>query len=131
MHNKFLNFLNQLARQVLDSAVEGLWDGVWEKIFELVIEAEEKWEESGRGEEKKKWVIAQIMEYLEEHDKLSWLNQKELKLFLCRVIDAFIDSLNMLLGHNWIERVKELEEELWEELFGLVKVNLEKKISAD
>ncbi|WP_245579475.1 glycoside hydrolase family 108 protein [Halonatronum saccharophilum] len=125
MSDKILSFLGLIVRNILNNTLEGLWGEVWEIIFELVIEAEKRWDESGKGKEKKKWVMDKLMKYINENINLNWIKKQLIEFFLSKVIDALIATLNEFVGNDWIDKVEELEEE-WRDRFGFDDDELKK-----
>ncbi|MCK8816891.1 hypothetical protein MWH28_05825 [Natroniella sulfidigena] len=122
MAERVLSFISLIVRQIFNNTAEKLWDGLWEEIFAAIIAAEEKWEESGQGKVKKEWVMEQVMNYAKEELELNWIKRRIVEFFISRVIDSLIETFNELVGEDWIDQVKELEEE-WRERY------LNKKLS--
>ena len=113
-----LSFLSFFVRRVLDDDIDELWDEIWEKIFTLVIEAENKWDEKNRGKEKKKWVVEKVMKYIKQKVEPNWIKRQIINLFISRVVDRLVNTLNEELGKDWIEQAEELEEDWHKEIFG-------------
>ncbi|WP_408956486.1 hypothetical protein [Natroniella sp. ANB-PHB2] len=116
MSERILSFLSLIVRRIFSDVAETLWDNIWEEIFEAIIKAEEKWQESGQGKVKKEWVMEQVMDYIQEEVELNWIKRRMVEFFLSQVIDALIETFNELVGEDWIDQVKELEEE-WRERY--------------
>lgn len=104
-----LIFLSALVRSFLVNLVQNLWDGLWEEIFIAVAKAESRWDEGGRGEKKKEWVMSEVLSYLDEQANLNFIQRQVARLFVSRVVDAVIETLNESLGKDWVERIRELE----------------------
>lgn len=109
-----LVFLGGLVRSLVTRIAQGLWDELWTQIFNGVAYAEERWIESGRGAQKKTWVLDAVMEFIEQRASLNWLQRQIVKLFVGRVIDAIVEVANEELGKDWVDKVKDLERELAE-----------------
>ena len=115
MKEMVIAVLAQLVRSIFESFAQNLWDGLWEEIFVAVVEAEEKWEE-GYGEKKKKfveeWILNYIDKQLNEDEGLGWIQTHIIKIFVSRVVDSILDSINKELGHDWLKRAKKAKDDL-------------------
>lgn len=100
------------VESILKSISQALWDGMWAVVFDAVESAEEKWESGDYARKKKEFVIEQAIQFVENRQKLGWIKKQAVKLFLSTAIDHIINSLNSELGKNWVEKVKEKEDEL-------------------
>jgi len=108
-----LAFLAALVQRFLTRVAQELWDQLWAQIFAAVAEAEERWIESGSGAKKKEWAVNAVMSAIEERiSSLGWLQKMILRLFIGEVIDAIIATVNDELGHDWVEKVKQVERDL-------------------
>lgn len=114
--NVVILLLIGVVQRILQGIAQGLWDGLWNAIFQAVAYAEQKWEESGRGAEKKAWAKEQILAYVNQKAQLSWVQRMIFNLFVDNVIDTLVDEINNALGHNWSDAVKEVEKELNEKI---------------
>ena len=117
MREKILAALTCLVRSFLQTGKESLWDNVWEKIFYVVVEAEKKWEESGRGQEKKEWAKDKLLLYINDLVGLNWIQRRVVSLFLSLSIDTLLDTLNENLGKDWLDKVKEFEQKWKDSIF--------------
>lgn len=105
---KGLALLWTFAEYILDA----IWDATWEVIFDAVEKAEEQWEEGELVKDKKKFVIEKALQFIEDHRGLNWIERHAVKLFFNVAIDGLIQSLNKDIGKNWVEKVKEREDQL-------------------
>ena len=116
MKEIILPVLIGMGKKILGSIIlntgQSLWRATWSEIFLAVEFAERKWEQSGRGENKKRWVIKQVMAFVKQRAKLNWLQRRIIILLISQVANAIVDSLNEEIGHNWIKHVESLEREL-------------------
>lgn len=100
------------AQSFLQKIAQNLWDAMWVEIFGAITEAEKEWDESGRGEEKKQFVIDKVFEFVQERKNLNFIERQALKILLNITIDSIIKTINEEMGKNWVEKVKEYEDEL-------------------
>ena len=109
-----LAFLLAIGERILQKVAQGLWDELWRYVFAAVKEAEQKWEESGRGAAKKEWVLEQALKFIDERAKgqLNWLQRLILRLLIGEVVDAIIELVNEEFGHDWVAKVREVERRL-------------------
>ncbi|QTL97102.1 hypothetical protein GM661_03465 [Iocasia frigidifontis] len=105
-------FFYGYVKKILNSLVNNLWDELWVEIIKGVNLAEQKWKESGQGEAKKKWVMEQVMTFINEQTELNWLQKKLVYIFVDKTIDALIDTFNEELGKDWGNKVAEWKEML-------------------
>ena len=110
--NTFMVFLGALAHRILQGLAQHLWDRLWLALFDFAVEAEQKWKESGKGEEKKEWVMAKMLEFIEDKANLSWIQRQVIGMFVSEIINALVDEFNTQLGKDWGNRVEELQDEL-------------------
>jgi len=109
---KGLALLWTFVEYILKSISQGLWDGVWAVVFDAVEQAEEKWEQGDYARNKKEFVIEEAVKFVEKRKKLGFIKKRAVKLFLSTSIDYLINTLNEELGKNWVETVKEREDQL-------------------
>jgi hypothetical protein len=110
-----LKLVLTLVTSVFQRVANDLWDVFWLKLFESITEAENKWQESGQGQQKKAWVAQNlttfILQYAEASGKqLSWLDKKILSIFVSKITDVVLEYINNSLGHDWRAKAEELEQ---------------------
>lgn len=108
-----LAFLAAVVQRFLTRVAQELWDQLWTQIFAAVAEAEQRWVEAGQGAQKRDWAVNTVMTAIEEKiTSLGWIQRMILRLFIGEVVDAIIATVNDELGHDWVEKVKQVEREL-------------------
>ena len=112
MKDAVLSLTLGIARRTMMKVGQYVWDGTWNMIIQGIAEAEGLWEESGRGKEKKKYVIEKAIEYIEKNVRLNFITRRIMVMFVSRVVDAILDQLNEEIGTNWAEQVEDLQAEL-------------------
>lgn len=110
MGDRVLGLVSNFLRVILGNVKNNLWDQLWYKTFEYVIQAEEYWDEQGRGKHKKQWVKNKVLEFINEAVGLNWIQRRIASFFLATVIDSLIDTLNDQLGKDWIKQAQQIEE---------------------
>ncbi len=112
MKTILISVLSIVVKSFLSRLGRNLWDALWLKIFEAVVEAEKHWVESGKGEEKKDWVIRYVLEWLDGHIRVTWIHRRVLRLFINQLVDTFVEILNSNeeTGKNWIKSVEKIEK---------------------
>ena len=58
------------------------------------------------------------MKYINQKAEPNWIKRQIINLFISRVVDALVKTLNEELGKDWIDQAEELEEDWYKELFG-------------
>jgi len=100
------------VRSVLKSASQAIWEGLWGVLFAAIEEAEERWREEGKGQERKSFVEDKVMSFVQEKADLNFIQRQAVKLFVSKTIDTIVEQLDDELGENWIEKVDEYKQEL-------------------
>lgn len=112
MWNKILTvYIVAIAKKV----TRVVWDSFWDVVDTLMVKAEENWdwEETGQGEDKKKFVMDFCMDYIKKHMELNWLQTFALKLFLSNIIDKVIEAVNKdYEDGGWVKYTKSLKKYL-------------------
>ncbi len=112
MRDFFLGLLVRFAERTLRRIGNHVWIGAWELKIEGVAEAEKYWEEKGRGEDKKEFVIKKVMGYIEGQKNLNFITRKILEMFVSRMVDAILEQLNEEIGKDWASQVEDLRDKL-------------------
>ena len=112
-----LIFLGAVVRNLLTKIAQNLWESVWTEIAAAVAQAERQWREAGQGKVKRDWVVSEILTFVEREAKakgvaLNWFQRLVVRLFVGAVADALVQYINEAMGHDWVQRIDELEDEL-------------------
>ncbi len=51
----------------------------------------------------------EVMSCLDEQANLNLIQRQVARLFVSRVVDAIIETLNETLGKDWVKRIQEIE----------------------
>jgi len=101
------------VKSFLKKIAQELWDNIWIEIFGAIAEAEKKWKENPDFiDDKRQYVKDYIFDYISEKKKLNFIEKQALNIFLNVVIDSIIATINEGLGKDWVEKIKELEDQL-------------------
>lgn len=87
------------------------WDDLWDKLYKLIAEAEKLYYQDG-GAKRKDWVIDQTIKWMEEFMKPNVVQRWILRSGLDIVVDVLVKALNDSIGHDWVEKAKEMEHQL-------------------
>lgn len=109
--NPFVNIALAFLGALLSKAANLVWDDIWAKLYELIAQAETLYY-SEAGLKRKDWVIEQSLIWLDEKLKPSGIQRFILKFALTSLVDALVKSLNDTIGHNWVDKAKEIETRL-------------------
>lgn len=99
-------------QDVLVRMANSMWDALWEQIFLAVAKAERDWEEAGAGAKKKEQVVAEVMAWLDEKAKLSFVQRIIARFLVGHVVDALVAEFNARLGKDWVSKAKEIERKI-------------------
>jgi|SRR6056297_818323 len=101
------------VKSFLKKIAQELWDNIWIEIFGAIAEAEKKWKENPDFiDDKRQYVKDYIFDYISEKKKLNFIEKQALNIFLNVVIDSIVATINEGLGKDWVEKIKELEDQL-------------------
>ena len=109
--SEVLAFLAAFVAAFLQRLVKGLWEELWQEIFKAVVEAEKQWGEK-TGPQKREQVINQILAYIDERAKLTWLQKMIVRMFVAQLVDALVAQVNETLGHDWLAKAQEVKAKL-------------------
>ncbi len=104
--------LAQIGWRLLKTSAQSLWDGFWSTLFWAIEKAEDLWEESGRGDNKKEWVVDAVMDFAKQKWNLNFITRRGLRVFVGRVVDAALDELNKTVGKDWKSKVGDVQSKL-------------------
>lgn len=102
------------VESLLKDIADAVWDALWEVLFEGIAEAEKKWDEGEFAEDKKEFVVEQVMEWVEEQEHFGWVRKKFIRMFLGIVIDRIVAELNEKVGEDWAEQAEDVKDDLSE-----------------
>ncbi len=109
MKNIIISVVMSFAIPALKQLGEVLWEAFWDFLYQAMVVAEGQWAESGKGADKKEFVLAQISTWLDSRTKLNGFQKKMVKWLVTFVIDALIKRLNEELDKSWGSKVKSLK----------------------
>ena len=95
-----------IAVSALRFASTTILNAIWASFYELALQAEIRWEESGQGEAKKKWVKKKIKENLKARGLLKWYNSYAFSIFIDTILDDIIRDFNRALGRDWKQHLE-------------------------
>ncbi len=106
------DILAQIGWRLLKWASQSLWDSFWSTFVWAIDKAEAVWEDKGRGEAKKEWVVDTVMDFAKQQISLNFFTRRALRVFVSRAVDAALKNLNEEIGKDWREHVEDLESYL-------------------
>lgn len=98
-----------IGLQILQGLAQSIWDAFWDELFEAVLFAEKEWDASGRGKDKKKYVVDHTMAWLKSKGLAKWYKRRFIRRALERIVDNVIEEANKKAGKNWVIRAEELK----------------------
>lgn len=109
MKNVFISMVMSFAIPALKQLGAVLWEAFWKFLYQAMEAAEGQWVESGKGENKKEFVLHQISLWLDSRTKLNGFQKKMIKWLVTFIVDALVKRLNEELDKSWGSKVNDLK----------------------
>jgi hypothetical protein len=117
--------ITMIAMNILSKILNIAYEAFWLTMFEAIQEAEKKLKGAYL---KRDAVVAQMLDFIKKHKKLSFVQEFAVKLFIGRVIDLIILEINSADGEGkaWLNIIKDIEERINKKLDIIDPLQLEK-----
>lgn len=99
-----------IALGALKTLANNLWKSLWIAFIAAIESAERTFKTTGFAEQKKEFVIKEVLRFITNHRKLSNTQLWAVKFLLGKIIDQTIEVLNSKTGKDWIEKVTDLQK---------------------